>query len=65
MYKDVEEVVTAAVGAPMGKDPSGFRVVQVSEEKITHQYVPFCEMELLQKIIHNQDDACTRLPHEN
>ena len=42
-YKDIEEVVTSAIGAPLGEDPSGFRIVSVSEIAITHDYVPIHE----------------------
>ena len=31
-------VTTGAVGYPLGKDPSGFRVVTVSEDGISHEY---------------------------
>lgn len=37
-YKDVEVVVTSAVGAQLGIDKSGFRVVKVLDDKITHTY---------------------------
>jgi len=40
-YKNLELVVTSALGCPLGNDPSGFRVVNVSEERISHEYVPF------------------------
>ncbi len=39
MYKDLEVVVTSAIGAPLGEDPSGYRIVNVGKEKITHEYV--------------------------
>lgn len=37
----MEQVVTTAVGAPLRKDPSGFRVVNVYEDRIAHEFVPF------------------------
>jgi len=40
-YKDLELIVTSAVGCPLGKDPSGFRIVNVAEDRITHKYIPF------------------------
>lgn len=43
MYKDLEQVVTGPIGAPFGDDPSGFRVVQVGESGITHEYVTIRE----------------------
>lgn len=38
MYKDMEEVVTSAIGCPLGEAKSGLRVVKVTEGNITHQY---------------------------
>lgn len=35
---DIEMVTTGPVGKPLGKDPSGFRIVKVSENKVSHQY---------------------------
>ena len=35
---NMEMVTTGPVGRPLGKDPSGFRVVQVFEDRIQHQY---------------------------
>ncbi len=40
-YKDMEEVVTTAIGAPLRNDSSGFRVVNVFEDRISHKFVPF------------------------
>lgn len=37
-YKDMELVVTSAVGAQLGDDGHGFRVVKVLDDKIEHQY---------------------------
>lgn len=37
-YEDVELVVTSAVGAQLGDDGHGFRVVKVLDDKIEHQY---------------------------
>ncbi|ODM89056.1 Serine/threonine-protein phosphatase CPPED1 [Orchesella cincta] len=42
-YKDLEQVVTSAIGAPWGKDPSGFRLVQVGPLDITHKYIKLRE----------------------
>jgi hypothetical protein len=50
-YKEIEQVITSAVGAPLGKDPSGFRLVQVSKDKITHEYISFYDTDELQSII--------------
>lgn len=37
-YGDIEVVVTSAVGAQLGQDNNGFRVVQVTKEKMEHHY---------------------------
>lgn len=37
-FKDLELVVTSAIGAQLGSDKSGFRVVKVHEDKISHEY---------------------------
>lgn len=37
-YEDMEMVTTSAIGEPLGKDPSGFRIITVGKEKVTHQY---------------------------
>lgn len=34
----MEMITTGPVGRPLGKDPSGFRIVTVHESKIEHQY---------------------------
>ena len=38
-YKDMELVVTSAVGTQLGPDGHGFRLVRVGEEKVEHEYV--------------------------
>ncbi|XP_072167259.1 serine/threonine-protein phosphatase CPPED1-like [Diadema setosum] len=38
VYKGMEEVVTSAMGCPLGEQPSGLRVVKVHETTISHQY---------------------------
>lgn len=37
-YKDMELVVTSAIGAQIGSDPHGIRVVKVTEHAVTHKY---------------------------
>jgi UDP-2,3-diacylglucosamine pyrophosphatase LpxH len=37
-YKDLELVVTTAIGCQIGQDPHGFRIVKVSESGIEHKY---------------------------
>ncbi|MGV3721729.1 MAG: metallophosphoesterase [Actinomycetota bacterium] len=34
----MEMITTSAVGMPLGKDPSGFRIVKVYETRLEHQY---------------------------
>ncbi len=36
---ELECVVTSAIGAQLGKDKHGYRIVHVGENEITHQYV--------------------------
>lgn len=38
MYKDVELVITSAVGAQLGEDNHGLRVVKVLDDAICHEY---------------------------
>lgn len=38
-YEGIVQTVTSAVGAQLGKDHCGYRVVQVAEDKITDEYV--------------------------
>ncbi|KAG8177730.1 hypothetical protein JTE90_026572 [Oedothorax gibbosus] len=40
-YKDLEVVVTSAIGAQLRGDKSGFRVVTLGENAIKHQYYAF------------------------
>ncbi|MCE7067122.1 metallophosphoesterase [Dyadobacter sp. CY326] len=35
---EMEMVTTGPVGKPLGKDPSGFRIVKVSGKNVSHQY---------------------------
>lgn len=37
-YKKLELVTTCAIGAPMGEDPSGLRIVKMYENNIIHTY---------------------------
>jgi 3',5'-cyclic AMP phosphodiesterase CpdA len=36
--KDIEMITTGPVGKPLGKDPSGFRIVNVNGGTLTHRY---------------------------
>lgn len=40
LYRGVDQVVTTAVGAALGTDPSGLRVVCVYQDRIEHKYYP-------------------------
>ena len=37
-YKDLEEVVTSAVGAQLGDEEQGYRIVKVLENRLEHRY---------------------------
>ena len=37
-YKDLEVIVTSAIGCQIGDDPHGMRLVKVHEEKVEHAY---------------------------
>ncbi|MDF2577332.1 MAG: Calcineurin-like phosphoesterase superfamily domain protein [Chlamydiales bacterium] len=39
-YENIEMITTSAIGRPLGTDPSGFRLVEVSEGSIQHTYYP-------------------------
>ena len=39
-YKDLEVVVTSAIGCQIGPDDHGMRVVKVDQEKVSHHYHP-------------------------
>ncbi|MBB76819.1 MAG: phosphoesterase [Planctomycetaceae bacterium] len=38
---NVEMITSGPVGRPLGKDPSGFRVVKVYRDRLEHKYYPF------------------------
>lgn len=40
----LEVVTSAAVGYPLGNDPSGFRIVKVFQDRIEHEYFGFDEI---------------------
>lgn len=42
-YKDLEVIVTSAVGCQLGTDKSGFRIVKIDEKSIRHNYYAFEE----------------------
>jgi len=43
-YGQLEMITTGPVGKPLGKDPSGFRIVVVSAEHIKHRYYDLDEI---------------------
>lgn len=49
-YKDMEEVVTSAMGSPLGPEKSGLRVVTVTENDISHKYFAMDEIPLSFKL---------------
>lgn len=38
MFKDMQQIVTSAVGAQLGEDKSGVRIVTVSKNAVDHKY---------------------------
>ncbi|XP_022184349.2 serine/threonine-protein phosphatase CPPED1 [Nilaparvata lugens] len=38
MYNGLEVIVTSAIGGQLGTDKSGFRIVKVNEEQVSHRY---------------------------
>lgn len=44
-HRGVEIAITGPVGYPLGADPSGFRVVDVTDEGIRHHYLPLTDIE--------------------
>jgi len=40
----IEMVTTGPVGKPLGKDPSGFRIVKVAGKNVSHQYYELDQM---------------------
>ncbi|KFM81498.1 Calcineurin-like phosphoesterase domain-containing protein 1, partial [Stegodyphus mimosarum] len=40
-YKDMEVVVTSAIGYQLGSDESGLRIVKLGENSIDHKYYAF------------------------
>lgn len=39
-YGDLEVVTSGPVGYPLGSDPSGFRLIEITEGRISHRYLP-------------------------
>jgi predicted phosphodiesterase len=39
-YKEMAVITTGAIGKPLGIDPSGVRIVEVTDEKVKHGYLP-------------------------
>ena len=37
-HKDIQMVTTGPVGYPLGDDPSGFRIIKISQNRVEHQY---------------------------
>jgi 3',5'-cyclic AMP phosphodiesterase CpdA len=52
---DLEVVVSGPVGYPLGDDPSGFRVVDVDDERVVHRYLPLDDA--LNEVIKYEEDA--------
>lgn len=45
--RDFEMVTTGPVGYPLGKDPSGYRVVEIEGDDVKHEYHAFVDSESL------------------
>lgn len=45
-YKELESVVTSAIGYQLGTDKSGLRVVKVYRDRLEHQYYPLSQVPL-------------------
>lgn len=43
-YKNMEMVTTCAIGAPMGEDPSGLRIVKIYKNNVVHTYFSLEQM---------------------
>lgn len=43
-HNGIQMVTTGAVGYPLADDPSGFRIVKVSQDKVEHQYYGLDQM---------------------
>ena len=50
-HKDIQMVTTGAVGYPLGTDPSGFRIVKVSQHRIEHQYYGLDQIPGLEELV--------------
>lgn len=43
-YKDLELVITSAIGMQIGSDKSGIRIVKVKKNEVSHKYYPLEEV---------------------
>lgn len=39
-YKNTQLITSGPITFSLGKDPSGFRIIDINDDKLTHQYVP-------------------------
>jgi 3',5'-cyclic AMP phosphodiesterase CpdA len=46
---DLEVVVSGPVGYPLGEDPSGFRMVNIAGDRLTHHYVALRDSALVSR----------------
>ena len=55
-YKDLEVIVTSAIGCQIGQDPHGMRLVKVHEEYVEHAYhgLDTCPVDIDLKWQHNR-----------
>ena len=40
---ELEMITTTAVGTPLGQDPSGFRIVRVTDGSVEHEFFAIAE----------------------
>lgn len=56
-YKDMEQIVTSAIGAQMGGDESGARVIRVLDKSVEHDYYAMQDLPLDINLTNNQSPS--------
>ena len=39
-YKNTQLITSGPITFPLGQDPSGIRIIEVDDDKVTHEYIP-------------------------
>ena len=39
-YKNTQLITSGPITFSLGEDPSGFRIIDINDDKLTHQYIP-------------------------